>query len=48
MIKPRIEDLTKRPGFNVGDILKLIVYKMSLRKHLKLNGTRETHPTAWK
>ena len=38
-----------RPKFDVGDILELVGCKMSPRTQLlKLNGTPESLPTAWK
>ena len=33
--------------FHVGDILRLVLCKMSSRKLQKLNGTPEFHPTPW-
>ena len=45
-IMTHIYDQTKIYKLKVGEILKVVGCKMSSRK-VKLNGTPESHPTAW-
>ena len=47
MIKSIIKNLSLRPEFYVGVILKLISCKMASRNLFKLDWTPESHPTAW-